>query len=98
MGHPIYARLSGTSDGGTRDGGTSDGCVDAGSGDGGTDDESEGDDRSALGGSCASIGGSGSLALTGLVVMLALLAMRRACSAGSREQVRGVLRHGRECA
>jgi hypothetical protein len=68
-------------DGGTSDGGTSDGGVDAGSGDGGTDD-GEGDDLSPVGWSCASGGGAGSLALTGLLVMLVLLAMRRERSAG----------------
>lgn len=71
-------------DGGTSDGGTSDGGVDAGSGDGGTDD-GEGDDRSPVGWSCASGGGAGSLALTGLLVMLVLLAMRRERSAGARD-------------
>ncbi|NMO19692.1 hypothetical protein HPC49_18165 [Pyxidicoccus fallax] len=72
----------GTGDGGTQDGGTSDGGVDAGTGDGGSGDE---DDRSPLGWSCASSGGSGSLALTGLLVMLALLAMRRQRSSEPRE-------------
>ncbi|MFP2933037.1 hypothetical protein ACLESO_49390 [Pyxidicoccus sp. 3LG] len=77
----------GTSDGGT-DGGTSDGGVDAGSGDGGTG-EDDGDERSPLGWSCASSGGSGSLALSVLLVMLVLRAMRRERLSEARQRAPG---------
>jgi hypothetical protein len=78
--------LPADTDGGTgTDAGTADagpgGGTDAGTADGGTDDD---DDAPPLGWSCASGGGSGALALTGLMVMVALLAMRRERSSVAR--------------
>jgi MYXO-CTERM domain-containing protein len=94
---PVVTFDAGTSDGGTSDGGTdagtssdggtSDGGTDAGtSSDGGTGDEE--DARAPLGWSCASSGGSGSLALAGLVVLV-LLAARRERPAPVRARKRG---------
>lgn len=96
---PVVTVDAGTPDGGTSDGGsdagtssdggTSDGGSDAGtSSDGGTGDEDEEDTRAPLGWSCASSGGSGSMALAGLVV-LALLATRRVRPAPVRARRRG---------
>lgn len=74
---------AGTADGGTSDGGTSDGGTDGGTPDEGPDMD-EGDIRSPLGWSCASSGGSGSLALTVLGTLSLLLAMRRERSVKGR--------------
>lgn len=67
------ADADGGTDAGTPDAGTG-GGTDAGTQDGGTDDDG---DAPPLGWSCASGGGTGALALSGLMVMAAFLAMRR---------------------
>jgi hypothetical protein len=74
----------GGTDAGTPDAGTG-GGTDAGTTDGGTEEDG---DKPPLGWSCATGGGSGALALTGVMVMLALLAMRRERSAMARERSR----------